>query len=87
MVMSSATAVHKSTDFAPTTHALSIGGLADRLGVPRQRIYNLVRAGRIRVVTMSGGQVIPTEEANRIIESAIKVTTREGRERIAFNFI
>jgi predicted site-specific integrase-resolvase len=82
-----ATAVHKSADFAPVTHALSVGGLADRLGVPRQRIYNLVRNGYIRVVVMSGGQVIPVEEANRVLEAAIKVSTREGRDRIVFNFI
>jgi excisionase family DNA binding protein len=80
-------AIHKPADFTPVDQAISIGGLANRLGVPRQRIYNMVRDGRIRVVTMSGGQVIPLEEANRVLEAAIMVSTQEGRYRVAFNFI
>ena len=40
------------------TQPLSIGGLAARLGVPRQRIYALVDKKQIRAVPMAGGLVI-----------------------------
>ena len=69
------------------TEPLSIGGLAARLGVPRQRIYTMAEKGQIRAVQMAGGLVIPVEEANRVIEAAIRVDTRDGRYRLVFNFI
>jgi excisionase family DNA binding protein len=81
-------AQHKSA--APlerVTQPLSIGGLAARLGVPRQRIYALVDKKQIRAVPMAGGLVITPEEANRVIEAAIRVDTRDGRSRLVFNFI
>lgn len=70
----------------PTT-PLSIGGLAARLGVPRQRIYTLVERGQIKAVPMSGGLVITPDEAARVIEAAIRVDTNDGRSRVVFNFI
>ena len=69
------------------TQPISIGGLAARLGVPRQRIYALVDKKQIRAVPMAGGLVITAEEANRVIEAAIRVDTRDGRSRLVFNFI
>lgn len=69
------------------TTPLSIGGLAARLGVPRQRIYALVEKKQIRAVQMAGGLVITAEEANRVLEAAIRVDTRDGRSRLVFNFI
>ena len=69
------------------TQPVSIGGLAAHLGVPRQRIYVLVKQGQIRALPMSGGLVITAEEANRVIEAAIRVDTRDGRSRLVFNFI
>ena len=69
------------------TKPVSIGGLAAHLGVPRQRVYVLVKQGQIRAVPMSGGLVITPEEANRVIEAAIRVDTRDGRSRLVFNFI
>ena len=69
------------------TQALSIGGLAARLGVPRQRIYALVEKGQIRAVPMSGGLVITPDEAARVIDAAIRVDTNDGRSRVVFNFI
>ena len=66
---------------------LSVGGLAARLGVPRQRIYALVDRKQIRATPMAGGLVITAEEANRVIEAAIRVDTRDGRSRLVFNFI
>jgi hypothetical protein len=38
-------------------------------------------------VPMAGGLVITPEEANRVIEAAIRVDTRDGRSRLVFNFI
>jgi hypothetical protein len=74
---------------APTVleRPVSIGGLAHYLGVPRQRIYNLVRRGQIRADTMSGGLVIQPNEAARVIDAAVKVDTRKGNTRLVFNFI
>lgn len=69
------------------TQPISIGGLAARLGVPRQRIYALVDKKQIRAVPMAGGLVITADEANRVIEAAIRVDTRDGRSRLVFNFI
>lgn len=69
------------------TTPMSIGGLAARLGVPRQRVYTMVEKGQIRAVPMAGGLVIAPAEANRVIDAAIRVDTRDGRSRIVFNFI
>jgi excisionase family DNA binding protein len=77
----------KSAPNERVTAPLSIGGLAARLGVPRQRIYALVDKKQIRAVPMAGGLVITPEEANRVIEAAIRVDTRDGRSRLVFNFI
>jgi predicted site-specific integrase-resolvase len=66
---------------------MSIGGLADRLGVPRQRVYNLIKRGQIKAEPLSGGLVIQPEEAARVIDAAVRVDTREGRNRLAFDFI
>ena len=81
-------AQRKSAPFPErVTQPISIGGLAARLGVPRQRIYALVDKKQIRAVPMAGGLVITAEEANRVIEAAIRVDTRDGRSRLVFNFI
>ena len=66
---------------------LSIGGLAARLGVPRQRIYVLVEKGQIKATPMSGGLVISVEEANRVLDAAIRVDTNDGRSRVVFDFV
>jgi hypothetical protein len=66
---------------------VSIGGLAHYLGVPRQRIYNLVRRGTIHAETMSGGMVIMPNEAARVIDAAVKVDTRKGSTRLVFDFV
>lgn len=80
-------AQRKPTPSERVSQPLSIGGLAARLGVPRQRVYALVEKGQIKAVPMSGGKVISVEEANRVIEAAIRVDTRDGRSRLVFNFI
>ena len=71
---------------APVTRPLSIAGLAERLGVPRQRVYNLVRRGQVRAEPLSGTLVIQPEEASRVLDAAIRVDTRKG-SRLVFDFI
>jgi hypothetical protein len=66
---------------------VSIGGLAHYLGVPRQRIYNLVRRGQIKAETMSSGMVILPSEAARVIDAATKIETHKGSSRIVFDFV
>jgi hypothetical protein len=80
-------AQHKPAPSERVTQPLSIGGLAARLGVPRQRVYLLVERGQIRAVPMAGGLVITPDEANRVLEAAIRVDTNDGRSRVVFNFI
>ena len=70
----------------PVNRPLSIAGLAERLGVPRQRVYNLVKRGQVRAEPVSGGLVIQPEEASRVIEAAIRIDTRKG-SRLVFDFI
>jgi hypothetical protein len=71
---------------SPVTRPLSIAGLAERLGVPRQRVYNLVRRGHVRAEPLSGTLVIQPEEASRVIDAAIRIDTRKG-SRLIFDFI
>jgi len=70
----------------PPERPISIAGLAERLGVPRQRVYNLVKRGQVKAEALSGGLVIQPEEAARILEAAIRVDTRSG-SRLVFDFI
>jgi hypothetical protein len=77
-----AAAVHNRVE-----RPLSIGGLATRLGVPRQRIYNLVNRGKIKAEPMSGGLVIQPDEAKRVIDAAVRIDTKKGRGRLVFDFV
>ena len=79
-------ALRKTAPLDPINRPLSIAGLAERLGVPRQRVYNLIKRGQIRAEPLSGGLVIQPQEASRVIEAAIRVDTRKG-SRLAFDFI
>ena len=79
-------AVRKVTAPEPVTRPISIAGLADRLGVPRQRVYNLVKRNQIKAEPLAGGLVIQPEEAARIFDAAIRVDTRHG-SRLVFDFI
>lgn len=63
---------------------MSIGALATYLGVGRERIYDMVKRGKIRTVQTSAGQIIPPSECDRIIASMITVTVPSGRERKVF---
>lgn len=71
----------------PITKPISIGGLAAHIGVPRQRIYTLVQRGLIKAAPLSGGLVIAAPEAQRVVDSAIRVDTNTGRSRIVFDFV
>jgi hypothetical protein len=84
--MSSA-ALRKTQPATTLERPVSIGGLAHYLGVPRQRIYNLVRRGAIKTETMSGGRVIMPAEAARVIDAATKIDTRKGNTRLVFDFV
>jgi hypothetical protein len=79
-------ALRKPASDAPVNRPLSIAGLAERLGIPRQRVYTLVKRGQIKAEPLSGGLVIQPEEAARVLEAAIRVDTRKG-SRLAFDFI
>ena len=79
-------AARKTAPVAPVNRPLSIAGLAERLGVPRQRVYNLVRRGQVRAEPLSGTLVIQPEEASRVLDAAIRVDTRKG-SRLVFDFI
>ena len=72
---------------APTlVKPVSIGGLADILGIPRQRVYNLVKRGLVRVEPMVGGVIIQPAEANRVLDAAVRVFTPKG-VRVRFDWI
>jgi hypothetical protein len=62
-------ALRKTAPVAPVTRPVSIAGLAERLGVPRQRVYNLVRRGQVKAEPLSGNLVIQPEEALRVSSS------------------
>ena len=71
---------------APPERPVSIGGFAERLGVPRQRVYNMVRRGQIKAVPVNGTLVILQEEAARVLDAAVRVDTRKGN-RLVFDFV
>ena len=69
-------------------NAVSFAGLAHRLGVTRQRIYNLHKAGKLYAYQAGDGKslVIPAKEADRIADAVVHVKTAKGT-RVVFNFI
>jgi hypothetical protein len=84
--MSVLDAKRKAPVVAKPDHALSIGGLAQRLGVPRQRVYDLVKSGKVKAETISGAKVISPREAARVLDAATVVDTPMG-SRLVFNFV
>ena len=66
---------------------VSIGGLADHLGVSRQRVYTLIQTGKIKASQVGAGLVIQPEEVARITDAAVRISTRTGRERVVFDFV
>lgn len=68
-----------------TNGPMSVGTLAEILGVSRQRVYTLVKQGKIRTVQMVGGSVVLPDEVERVLASATKVNVK-GAERLRFDF-
>ena len=70
-----------------TINSLSLGGLAEKIGVPRQRIYNEVKRGHIKTHAFSGGIMVDVQEANRVLDAVVRVETSKSRTRIVFDWV
>jgi excisionase family DNA binding protein len=64
---------------------LSVGALAQELGVARQRIHRMVQSGEIHAVRVGPHRLIPREEAERLIASSKRVARPDGRSMVVFN--
>lgn len=64
---------------------LSVGKLAQDLGVARQRIHRMVQSGAIHAVQVGPHRLIPREEAERLIASSKRVARPDGRSMVVFN--
>jgi excisionase family DNA binding protein len=70
----------------PTPEAfLSVGKLAQDLGVARQRIHRMVQSGQIHAIRVGPHRLIPREEAERLIASSERVARPDGRSMVVFN--
>lgn len=65
---------------------MSLAGLAEHIGIPRQRIYNLVKRGLIHPKTIDGTMVISPEEIALVVDAVVHVRTKHG-VRIRFNWV
>jgi len=65
---------------------MSVSSLADACGVSRQRIYILVKEGRISAVPMAGGYVIMPNEVKRVMGMTHHVRMRSGNTQTRFDF-
>jgi excisionase family DNA binding protein len=72
---------HKT--IAPEAY-LSVGKLAQELGVARQRIHRMVQAGEIHAEWVGPHRLIPREEAERMIASSKRVERPDGRSMVVF---
>jgi predicted site-specific integrase-resolvase len=64
---------------------MTVGMLANAVGIDTQRLYSMVRRGDIRSQRLVGRRVvIPPDEANRVIASVMHVDTKGG-PRVYFN--
>ena len=71
----------------PTINPMSIAALANKIGVPRQRIYNEVKRGHIRVMHIAGDTLaISPMEADRVMDAVVRIGTRKG-SRIVFDWV
>ena len=81
-------AMRRNTPKETVETPLSIAGLATRLGVTRQRVYNMIYRGEVKAEQMRGGLVIAPAEAERVLDAAIHIDTGKGsRPRLVFDFI
>ena len=65
---------------------MSVAGLAQKCGVPRQRIYNEIKRGRIRAIKLEKTVVIPPEECALVLDLVEHVSTAHGTI-VRFNWI
>jgi excisionase family DNA binding protein len=63
---------------------LSIGALAQELGVARQRIHRMVQRGLVYAEQIGPHRLIPREEAERLIASSKRVARPDGRSMVVF---
>lgn len=63
---------------------MSVGALAVHLGVGRERIYDMLKRGKLRTIPTSGGQMVPPEECERLKLSMKNVRVPSGRMRKVF---
>lgn len=64
---------------------VSVGHVANALGVARQRIHRMVQNGLIRAERVGRHRLIPREEADRLIASSTRVARGDGRSMVVFN--
>lgn len=67
------------------TKPMSVGTLAAALGVSRQRVYTLIKQGKIHTVQMAGGSVVMPNEVDRVMASATWVDVK-GVDRLRLDF-
>lgn len=66
---------------------ISVGGLAKHIGVPRQRIYNLINRGILKPDVVGKNYVFSPEYASNIVNYCVfRVRTKMG-VRVVFDFI
>lgn len=64
---------------------LTLPALADRLGTYRQRIYQLVRQGKIRIVELDGVRGVDPDEVKRLLSMSAPMVTSGGRKVVRFS--
>jgi hypothetical protein len=75
----------KTTAMQKASHnGMSLGALAVHLGVGRERMYHMLKRGKLRVVPTSAGQMVPPEECERLKMSMTTVRVPSGKTRTVF---
>lgn len=57
-----------------TPLAFRLNDAAKLIGLSRGSLYNLHKAGRLKMITLAGRTLIPADEVKRLIETAPKLT-------------
>jgi len=63
---------------------MSLGALALYLNVGRERMYEMVKRGKIKTIQTSSGMMVAPEECERLRLSLTKIRLPSGRERKVF---
>lgn len=64
---------------------LTLPALADKLGTYRQRIYQLARQGKIKVVELDGVRGVEPDEVSRLMSMSAPMVTISGRTIVRFS--